>query len=97
MLRETFARRRRLMLDGVRELGLRVPTEPRGAFYVFADARHVSTDSRALAFELLERAHVAVTPGVDFGALGEGWLRFSYAASDERIRTGLERLKAVLC
>ncbi len=95
-MREAYVRRRAAMLQGLREIGFVVPTEPAGAFYVFADARAFASDSRALAFQLLERGHVAVTPGIDFGEAGEGWLRFSYAASDEDIREGLERLSTVL-
>jgi aspartate/methionine/tyrosine aminotransferase len=95
-MREAYDRRRHLMLDGVRELGMDVAREPQGAFYVFADARRFDTDSRRLAFDLLDRAHVAVTPGVDFGQEGEGFLRFSYAAADATIREALERLKQAL-
>ena len=95
-MRETYVRRRGIMLKGLREIGFVVPTEPAGAFYVFADARAFASDSRTLAFELLERAGVAVTPGIDFGEAGEGWLRFSYAASDNDIREGLERTASVL-
>ena len=80
----------------MRGLGLSVASEPRGAFYVFADARAIGGDSRALAFDLLERAGVALTPGVDFGAAGEGFLRFSYAAADETIRRAAERLREAL-
>jgi aspartate/methionine/tyrosine aminotransferase len=87
---------RTLLLAGLRELGFRVPVEPEGAFYVFADARAFAADSRELAFEILERAHVGVTPGVDFGAAGEGWLRFCYAASEASIEDALERLSRVL-
>ena len=53
-------------------------------------------DSRALAFELLERAHVGVTPGVDFGAAAEGWLRFCYAVADVVIDEALERREGAL-
>ena len=95
-MREAYAQRREQMLAGVRELGLEVATPPLGAFYVFADARKFDPDSRRLASALLERAHVAVTPGVDFGAAGEGFLRFSYAAADDTIRRALERLADVL-
>jgi aspartate/methionine/tyrosine aminotransferase len=91
-----YDRRRRLLLEGLREIGFEVPTEPLGAFYVFADASRFGGDSRALAFDLLERAHVAVTPGVDFGAAGEGFLRFSYAVSEQSIERGLSRLADVL-
>lgn len=95
-MREAYARRRAIMLEGVRALGLEVASEPLGAFYVFADARRFDADSRRLSSRLLEGAHVAVTPGVDFGQAGEGFLRFSYAAADETIRAALERLAKVL-
>lgn len=95
-MRKVFARRRRVMLDGVRSLGLGVVVEPRGAFYVFANARHLSGDSVALATRILEKAHVGLAPGADFGSEGEGFLRFSYAASEERIEEAIERLRKFL-
>ena len=66
------------------------------AAMVLADARRFGPDSRVLASTLLERAHVAVTPGVDFGAAGEGFLRFSCTAPDAQIHEALERIGAVL-
>lgn len=95
-MRQTYTIRRRRLAEGLRDLGLRVPTLPRAAFYVFADARHVSGDSLGLAFDLLERAHVGVTPGIDFGAAGEGWLRFCCAVSEDAIDRALERLAPAL-
>jgi aspartate/methionine/tyrosine aminotransferase len=95
-MRDAYARRRDRMVTGLRALGFGVPHVPDGAFYVFADARAFARDSRALAFDLLERAHVGTTPGVDFGAAGEGWLRFSYAASDATIEEALARLASAL-
>ena len=91
-----YTRRRRLLIDGLRELGFRLPVEPKGAFYVFADARAFDSDSLWLAFALLERAKVGTTPGIDFGESGEGWLRFAYANSEAAIEAALERLAAVL-
>ncbi len=70
--------------------------EPTGAFYVFANARHLSVDSYKLAFDILEKAHVGVTPGIDFGPNGEGYLRFCYANSMENIAEGLSRLERYL-
>jgi aspartate/methionine/tyrosine aminotransferase len=90
--RRLFDERRRAMVAGLRAVGLGVACEPTGAFYVLADARRFDGDSRRLALELLESCHVAVTPGVAFGAGAEGYLRFSYAASLDRIQTGLTRL-----
>lgn len=91
-----YQRRRGLLVDGLRKLGFVVPAPPCGGFYVFADARAFGSDSRWLAFDLLERAHVAVTPGVDFGAAGEGWLRFTLSAPDAQIEEALERIGRAL-
>lgn len=90
--RRIFAERRRVMVDGLRTIGLGVGFEPEGAFYVLANARRFTSDSVAFAYEILERAHVAVTPGAAFGSNAEGYLRFSYASSIERIREGLRRV-----
>jgi aspartate/methionine/tyrosine aminotransferase len=95
-MRDAYARRRELLVTGLRRLGFGVAAAPAGAFYVLADARAFGGDSRALSTALLERAGVAVTPGVDFGAAGEGFLRFCYAASEEVLHEALERLAPVL-
>jgi aspartate/methionine/tyrosine aminotransferase len=95
-MRDAYDRRRRLLVEGLRGIGFDVPRLPLGAFYVFADARAFEPDSKRLAFRLLEEVRVAATPGVDFGAAGEGFLRFSYAASEGTILEALERLPAAL-
>jgi (5-formylfuran-3-yl)methyl phosphate transaminase len=95
-MRAAYARRRDLLVDGLRALGFGVAVPPRGAFYVLADARRFDPDSRRLAARLLEEAHVAVTPGVDFGAAGEGFLRFCYAASEDALREALARMARAL-
>jgi aspartate/methionine/tyrosine aminotransferase len=94
--RALFDERRRVMVDGLRALGLGVGPEPTGAFYVFADARRYCDRSYDFAFDVLAAAHVAVTPGIDFGAGGEGYLRFSYANGLPRLREALDRLAAFL-
>ncbi len=91
-----YQRRRERLVEGLRALGFGVPRTPDGAFYVLADARRFGDDSRALAFDLLERARVGTTPGIDFGEAGEGMLRFCYAVSEEKIEEGLARLAPVL-
>ncbi len=90
--RRVFDERRRAMVAGVRAIGLGVGFEPTGAFYVLANARRFDHDSRRLALAILEHCQVAVTPGVAFGRNAEGYLRFSYAASLDRIQEGLRRL-----
>ena len=93
-MKRTYDERRRYMVRRLKELGFGITVEPTGAFYVFANARHLSTDSLRLAFDILERAHVGVAPGIDFGSNGEGYLRFSYANSMENIAKGLDRINA---
>jgi aspartate/methionine/tyrosine aminotransferase len=94
--RAVFAERRRTMVEGLRRIGLGVGFEPTGAFYVLANARAYTGDSTRFARELLEAAHVAVTPGAAFGPNAEGYLRFSYASSVERIEEGLRRVHQFL-
>lgn len=91
-MRGVYDERRRYLVPALRDLGLRIDAEPTGAFYAFADARHWSAASLSLSYRLLEEAGVAVAPGVDFGPGGEGFLRFSYATSLERLREGVARL-----
>ena len=96
IMRETYNSRRVYMIERLRRMGFGLATEPTGAFYVFVNAKHISTDSYALALDILEKAHVGVTPGIDFGANGEGYLRFSYANSMENLKTGLDRVEGYL-
>ncbi|MCC6711795.1 MAG: aminotransferase class I/II-fold pyridoxal phosphate-dependent enzyme, partial [Candidatus Dadabacteria bacterium] len=91
-----FGERRKRMIEGLKRLGLTPGVEPTGAFYVFANVSRLSSDSLALAFDILEKAHVAITPGADFGEGGEGYLRFSYAAAPDKIDEGLRRLAAYM-
>lgn len=93
-MRAVYGERRRYLVPALREVGLGVAVEPAGAFYVFADARAWGADSIMLAERLLEEAGVAAAPGVDFGPGGEGFLRFSYATSMERLQEGVARLAA---
>jgi len=95
-MKRIYNERRMFMIRRLKEMGLGITVEPTGAFYVFANARHISKDSYALAFDILEKARVGVTPGIDFGQHGEGYLRFSYANSMENIAEGLNRLEAYL-
>jgi len=77
-------------------MGFDIKVEPTGAFYVFVNVKHISNDSYALAFDILEKAHIGVTPGIDFGANGEGFIRFSYANSLANLKIGLDRMEGYL-
>jgi aspartate/methionine/tyrosine aminotransferase len=92
-MRSIYDERRRFIIRRLREIGLGITVEPTGAFYVFANAKRYSTDSYRLAFDILEKAHVGVAPGIDFGQNGEGYLRFSYANSMDNIAEGMDRLE----
>jgi aspartate/methionine/tyrosine aminotransferase len=95
-MRAAYDARRRFLLAGLTRLGFKIPVPPTGAFYVFVKARHLSNDSYALAFDILEKAGVGVAPGLDFGPGGEGFLRFSYANSLENLEEALHRLEGYL-
>jgi len=95
-MRSIFDQRRQYMLTRLRELGFGIKVDPVGAFYILARADHISHDSYALAFEILEKAGVGIAPGIDFGTGAEGYLRFSYANSLENITEGLKRIEGFL-
>ena len=95
-MRKIYNERRVFLVSRLKELGFGLATEPRGAFYVFANAKHLSSNSYDLAFDILEKAHVGVAPGIDFGKNGEGFLRFSYANSMENLQEGLRRIEKYL-
>ena len=88
-MRELFDERRKTMIEGLKGLGFKMRSEPEGAFYVFIDASDLNPNSHELAFDILEKARVAITPGVDFGEGGEGYLRLSYATSIPNITEGI--------
>jgi aspartate/methionine/tyrosine aminotransferase len=93
---ETYDQRRRYLIPKLRELGFGITVEPTGAFYILANAKRFSHDSYHLAFDILKKAKVGVTPGIDFGTNAEGYLRFSYANSMENIVEGMDRLERYL-
>jgi aspartate/methionine/tyrosine aminotransferase len=91
--REEFRRRRDTLLPGLRALGFTIATEPRGAFYVYADSSRHADDSFVLADRMIVEAGVAATPGLDFGSRApERHMRFAYTVARERIEEGLVRI-----
>ena len=85
--------RRGLVLDGLERIGLPVPVKPDGAFYAYFDVTGTGLDAWTFCERALEEAHVALTPGRDFGpATGSTHVRLSYAAGREELAEGLERL-----
>ncbi|MCK4236770.1 MAG: aminotransferase class I/II-fold pyridoxal phosphate-dependent enzyme, partial [Candidatus Krumholzibacteria bacterium] len=93
---EKYDARRRYLLEELPRLGLKFAVEPKGAFYFFVNTEHIDGDSYRLAFDILENAGVAFTPGIDFGSGGEGYIRISYANSLENITLGIRKLENYL-
>lgn len=91
-----FAARRRLVVDGLNDLPNVSCIEPEGAFYAFPDISKTGWQAKPLANALLDQTGVALIGGPDFGTLGEGFIRVSYAASAEQIEEALGRMKSFL-
>jgi aspartate/methionine/tyrosine aminotransferase len=87
-----YKKRRKFLLDQLEKIGLRPNYQPEGAFYILVKVKKYFPDSYRFSLELLEKARVAVTPGIDFGTEAEGYIRLSYANSLENIKEGIERL-----
>jgi aspartate/methionine/tyrosine aminotransferase len=95
--RTEFRERRDFLVPALNRLGLTVPVMPDGAFYAWADCSAHSPSSWDFCFDMMRRAHVAITPGRDFGHHGtERFVRLSYASSMAQLHEAVERLGKVL-
>jgi aspartate/methionine/tyrosine aminotransferase len=91
-----FDRRRQVVVEGLNGLPGVTCITPKGAFYAFPNVSATGWKAKKLASSLLEEAGVALIGGPDFGVLGEGYLRLSYANSEENILRAIERMGAFL-
>jgi aminotransferase len=91
-MRGEYDKRRRLIVDGFNELGMSC-FEPRGAFYAFPSIAATGMNDEQFCERLLYEERVALIPGSAFGASGEGFVRASYATSEDNIESALERLR----
>jgi aspartate/methionine/tyrosine aminotransferase len=94
--RATYQKRRDRIVEGLRSLPGVSCTTPQGAFYAFPNVSELGIPSKELAHRLLEEAGVACLPGTDFGNNGEGYLRFSYAASIAQIEEAIDRIRGFI-
>lgn len=94
-MQQEYDRRRRLIVDGFNDLGM-ATFEPRGAFYTFPSIQHTGMTSAEFCELLLKEQRLAMIPGDAFGASGAGFVRASYASSEENIHNALERLALFL-
>jgi aspartate/methionine/tyrosine aminotransferase len=95
-MRAVYNERRKYVIQRLNDLGFVLKMEPKGAFYILVNAKHLADKSYDLAFDILERVGVGVSPGIDFGQNAEGYLRISYANSLENIKEGMNRIETYL-
>jgi len=95
--RAEFRARRDYLVPALNAIGLTVPVMPDGAFYAWADCSRYASDSWNFAFDMMREAHVAITPGRDFGRHGsERFVRLSYASSMAHLQEAVARLNDAL-
>lgn len=92
-MRKEYEARRNLIVSGLNEIPRISVKMPKGAFYVFPNIKKTGKKSKEVADYLLQEAGVATLSGTSFGEYGEGYIRFSYATSQENIKLGLEKVK----
>ncbi|MFT8396133.1 aminotransferase class I/II-fold pyridoxal phosphate-dependent enzyme [Propionibacterium sp.] len=91
--RDEFRKRREIVLAGLEEMGLPVPVKPDGAFYAYFDVSGTGLGAAEFCSRALHEAHVALTPGKDFGpATADTHVRFSYSVGQDQLREALVRL-----
>jgi len=93
---EIFKERRDAIVDGMNSIKGFSCLKPKGAFYVFPNITETGMGSQELADKVLNEANVACLSGTCFGAMGEGYLRFSYANSLENIEKGVENIRKMM-
>lgn len=92
-LRDIFARRRTVLLEGLASIPGMNSNDPTGAFYVFADIRAFGMSSEEFCNRLLDDEHVVCIPGSAFGACGEGFVRIAYTCSDADLTEAIARIR----
>jgi len=90
---EIYRKKRDLIVDGLDSIRGISCYKPKGSFYAFPNVKKIGKNSETVANELLEKAHVITIPGSAFGLHGEGYLRISYANSEENLREAVKRIK----
>jgi len=93
---DEFKKRRDLIVDGLNEILGVSCRKPKGAFYAFPNIKKTGMKSKALAEYLLKEANVAMLAGSDFGKYGEGYLRLSYANSQQNLQKAIDRISSAL-
>ncbi len=90
---EKFRARRDLVYQGINSMEGLSAVEPQGAFYLFFNIKELGLTSEDFAYQLLDKEGVVLVPGTGFGDAGQGYIRFTYAANEEELKRGLERIE----
>ena len=93
-MRDEYRRRRDVFVDGLNSIDKISVVKPKGAFYLFVNIKETGLTSEEFCIRLLEEQNVLTSPGSAFGAMGEGYIRISYATSMDTIKEGLKRIRA---
>ena len=92
-----FAKRRDFLADGLKKLGFTIPVYPEGAFYIYADVSFSGMTSTEFCRLMIDKYHVAITPGSDFGTYdADRYVRFSYTTSVSDIQHGVGQIEKAL-
>ena len=91
-MREKFRKRKDLIVSGIRTIPGMSCLNPAGTFYLWVNIKALGKSSEEFCFDLLDKAHVAIVPGTGFGDAGEGYVRITYAANEDMLSRGLERI-----
>lgn len=92
--RQEFQQRRDFLLAELPKLGFKIPVQPDGAFYIYADASQLTENAQIFCQQLLAATGVALTPGIDFGhENADRYIRFAYTENIERLKIAVERIR----
>lgn len=91
-MREKFRKRKDLIVSGIRSIPGMSCLDPAGTFYLWVNIKQLGMKSEDFCFDLLDKAHVAIVPGTGFGEAGEGYVRITYAANEDMLSRGIERI-----
>ena len=91
-MREKFRKRKDLIVSGIRSIPGMSCLDPAGTFYLWVNIKQLGMKSEDFCFDLLDKAHVAIIPGTGFGEAGEGYVRITYAANEDMLSRGIERI-----
>ena len=92
-MRDGFEKRRNILIEGINKINKLSVKYPKGTFYAMVNIKETGMKSEEFAYALLEKEHVAVVPGITYGAASEGYVRMAFTMNEDKIEEGLRRIK----